>query len=462
MATFLNSQVLTLEPNDRANYTVVHTYAPPIKRGKVLSVLHDAKQGFYACVAEGGRYILLPFVGERYSDKDIMKRYLSHTYLKIDKNEKGVPTRICACVKGPGGMYRGKISTLPAYDGYGIGSVISKERLLLPIMQREVNEAYNERQAAENEKADCVKKIDDANKSKQGGDHAKEAALEIAKVREVQVLHIGECNQRIAQAHKKYELSADEYKKLQQTKAIGWEPTLPIDSRSVIKTEKRAFPSERLSHVILEQSQEGDTLQMVENEVRGLVNDLFLQDVSSYSFVTTEMLSVLSRRISKMIETSSKVALMGSFITLPKVRIMDPILVRQNGISEDLKANATHYNVISEAVLGAVFLGFGKYVEVNTGPATIEQITSTMSVFSFISQGAIPKVSKEFSDMNLWKVYLSWKEILETDPDSGYPIALRARELTDVLKNDNKMELPPEVGMLTQGAGSSTGGGTSG
>merc|ERR1712154_238450 len=133
-----------------------------------------------------------------------------------------------------------------------------------------------------------------------------------------------------------------------------------------------------------------------------------------------------------------EVFLLGSFVTLSRVRAFDPIILREDAIlNEELLEQKGKYSVITESVLGGVFVGFGTRISTtleNTSSLKHEsakEIASSLDSFSFVSQGAIPIT--EQVNFSLWDTYNSWKKKISMESNCGFPIAFKVRSLTDIL-----------------------------
>lgn len=303
--------------------------------------------------------------------------------------------------------------TYPALNGYGLGSMIQKGFFLRPQLLKQ--------QSALKVEIEALKKIEEGMNQAQ--------VIEAYCARENKTLELKNVDNRLAA--------------LPTVDHFETEEMLPIiTERSPIEMHKRSFSGEKFHHLIISQDSNGNNASTIALAIREFLFQLRSEETQTASNLSSETIDSLSNNIWGIVKSGHKVSLIGSFLTLPRVRVMDPIVLRKEAVSSAMVENATKYSVITEMVLGALFIGYGRSLSIHATseeePAT-SRIMAGMSVFSFISQGAIPRMRGKFEDANLWEVYLSWKEALSSDKDSGYPIAIRVRDLTDILK-ENKIE----------------------
>lgn len=308
---------------------------------------------------------------------------------------------------------------VPMLPGYALGGIISKWNLLLPYYEKKRGDLI---QAQENLELH-IKHIQ--------GEKARPGEESQTKV-----------NSLVAKKLKnKTELEATSKiieECINKGNDIGVEWALPLDERySKVITENRSFRSERLEQLQFKSN------QLVLPQIQELVDKLFLQDVSA-TILPSGALESLARNVEDMLDKTkidTSVTLIGSFITSERVRLISPLRLRLPvWLSEDLKRNPGNYYVLSEAVLGGVFLGIGRsFAQVDpqilaSNPSSLEEKwkNSLISV-KFISQGAIPKINQKIEEVNLWTVYTDWKNSILDDVNSGYPIGFKVRSLTEVL-----------------------------
>ncbi len=206
------------------------------------------------------------------------------------------------------------------------------------------------------------------------------------------------------------------------------ETMLPVDyNRSRLEYRHRSDESENM-HFIIVKKQTAKT--QIEDFTQHLTKMRYLPTV--IGLIEQISGSVLNQAK----QDDQEVCLLGSFITLSHVRVIDPIVIRENAkLSKELtnRETAVKYSVISESVLGGVFIGFGvrisKHQEVEQD---VKSITARLHAFSFVSQGAIPPTES----FNLWDTYNSWKKKLTSDEHCGFPIAFKVRNLIDVLEEN--------------------------
>lgn len=300
---------------------------------------------------------------------------------------------------------------VPMYVGYAVGSIIKKEEILLPIKIQEMQLVQTQLNAVESQKQMlspkdqqrqekvCVYNFKINNFNKQLGDLTKEVERLIKKV-----------------------------------SVAAIEEHLPLDIQSKMRTDKTAFQSERLKQIRFQMCSEKTNESFesdIKNDVQAFISDLFLEDANQ-NILPNGSLESLARAIQGICKSNFGAFLIGSFITLNRVRTIDPITLRKGAIiSENLKKNAHDYYVLTEAVLGAVFLGVGQWQSESR-----ETGMNNISMFHFISQGAIPKVSQTFQGCDLGAVYVDWKDKL-ADELTGYPIRFKFRKLADILEENH-------------------------
>lgn len=306
---------------------------------------------------------------------------------------------------------------LPMRPGYSIGNIIKKSDFLVLQWQRrcseleeELNKARQEYHALKN----SVFYSQATKEEKQVMENTKQVRVERAGQDYIEV-----CGQIDAIYAKSSLMTIEEM--------------LPIDyNLTKIRREHHSFNSEKMSHLIFRRK---DSAQSVSEQVQKFVAQFFLQD--------SEVLDGVVHNIQNMLETESQVCLVGSFITLSRMRTLNPIVLRKNvPLSDNLIKNAADYYVLTGAILGGFFLGVGKHIfgtgeeEQEKGEMT-KSLMSRLAMVSFISQGAIPIPGKDVEDTNLWNIYREWKKVLKEDKNSGYPIGFKYNELQTILKENN-------------------------
>jgi hypothetical protein len=226
----------------------------------------------------------------------------------------------------------------------------------------------------------------------------------------------------------------------ENTALLSWEETLPLDRhQSIMRVEARGDPSETFKDCEINKE------MSVRGQMDQLISSMFLQQDTSVACLRPGTINTMAASIENMVKTGHKVKLIGCVITLNRVRIMDPIVLRKEAkISENLLINCSNYYVITEAFLGAVFLGFSTVVtesEIsNSSQRGAKTMNSSMTMVSYISQGAIPKMGNSLHNMDLRAVFRSWKEELMSDMNTGYPIRFTCRNLRDIFL-ENKVTL---------------------
>lgn len=313
---------------------------------------------------------------------------------------------------------------LPIYDGYGIGSTIQKDILEGPLLEGR-RASF---QAVLEESDSIIKALSGPQE---------DSSQRLSKVSSARInLMIAE-REIISLGKKIEELKLPEVWKREEMLPI-------IQSRSPIETHQRSFSSERFHHIVL--SKEGikkEDPSFLRNKITEFFSDLRLQETKTSPQLDIETISSIEKNVKELIQTSGKVSLLGSFISVPRVRVMDPIILRKEAVSKSMIQNADKYYVITETVLGAYFYGYGVCLSELAGssPEVDKQKTmSSMLTLSYDAQGMVPQTTGKFGEQNLWDIYSSWKTHLMADRESGYPIAIKVRELTDILR-ENKIPL---------------------
>ena len=335
---------------------------------------------------------------------------------------------------------------LPMYPGYALGNNIKKGEILLPLLikrckniEEELIRLKAEKQAIRGSKFYKELKGDD-------------------QQRELNCIFVKENRER-RRLDATFKAIDNIYKTFSNDETpLSVNEMLPIDfTRSVIRIENRSYSSEKTSQTILRKSND------LESKIYTFVSQLKLDNAPS-PCINNNTLEQLVSRIDDMLSSKDvEVHLIGSFVTLNRVKTIDPIFLRKGAdISPELKKDVDQYYVLTEAVLGGVFIGFGLHCSESEKPHDVDQKSSIIlkspeseeaidakhqvstiksheaskiSVFSFISQGAIPKVQ----DRDLWSAYLSWKQGLLDGVYSGYPVAFKVRNLLEIL-NENDIK----------------------
>lgn len=124
-------------------------------------------------------------------------------------------------------------------------------------------------------------------------------------------------------------------------------------------------------------------------------------------------------------ETLQQVELCASFICLDRVQSYGPLSIRNSKavLNEKLIENAFRLYVITECLLGGLFLGYRTHTTAKTSNLSVEEI-------AIISKGTISPIIPG----NLNASYRSWKESLLNNHHAGYPIAYKVKSLKEILK----------------------------
>lgn len=370
---------------------------------------------------------------------------------------------------------------LPMYHGYALGGIISKPDLEIPIYEKE--------------KEECLILLN----------HIDEKIIKFTKEEKIQRKFGGKgFNEEVNQSYynqlkfERMDLEAklanifDKLENLSYLKTFSISSTaeemLPLNKAEII-IRNNSFPMERTEYLLLEEeekqnvnshenkkeafNQSNSTSELkstdsqnlkdakvrekkkVATKVHNFIASILGQDANSTCLPQNSVKGVI-RDIKQLLKQKKKVNLMGSFITLSRTKVIHKIeLDDKEQISDYLKDNAKNYYVLTEAVLGGVFLGWQEISNlsnlsnqnnlnninnVSNSSSSVDSneflFKENYSLFKFICQGAIPKMDKSIKNANLWSVYTSWKEKLQIDENTGYPIRFKYKELSDVLKSN--------------------------
>jgi hypothetical protein len=316
-------------------------------------------------------------------------------------------------------MSVGSGDILPMCPGYAMGSLIKKTELLLPILRKQ--------EAELNDRLSQLSQLKGNNSSKEATNQFVVDKIKLQRnLNAVQV--------RIKAMEDSTASSLD----LPQT--------LPADT-SKMKIENRSFCFEKMMHVTLKKNDK--TSNALQERIDHFAMDLLSHDGLS-SYLPTSSLKQIANVADNMLTDREEISIVGSFVCVPRVRILDPLILRRNAVNKKLIRGAKDYCVLTEAVLGGVFFGIGNFsakskreAQLQSQPSSEEKQTHIgeenlirAAMVSFISQGVIPKTSQDPENTDLWSVYQDWKKTMNEDPYSGYPIGFKSRELKDILREN--------------------------
>jgi hypothetical protein len=185
-----------------------------------------------------------------------------------------------------------------------------------------------------------------------------------------------------------------------------------------------------MMHVTLKKNDK--TSNALQERIDHFAMDLLSHDGLS-SYLPTSSLKQIANVADNMLTDREEISIVGSFVCVPRVRILDPLILRRNAVNKKLIRGAKDYCVLTEAVLGGVFFGIGNFSAKSKREA---QLQSQPSSEEKQSQGVIPKTSQDPENTDLWSVYQDWKKTMNEDPYSGYPIGFKSRELKDILREN--------------------------
>lgn len=320
---------------------------------------------------------------------------------------------------------------LPAHHGYAMGSIVHKGISLYPPLIQEMVTW----EATANK---CESLI--SNLSSKDGDHEGMSRSE----RESKVTMM---NQEKKRADERVAYFKARIEALPPFELGDGQQMLPIDFIATRqKSIKRAFESEQFSQRFISR----DTLDKrkggVVSEVQQTLKNIKISEIGIEPPVSGETVENISKEIEMLVNEEKEVHLIGAFISLPRSNVMDPIVLRKEAVSQELIRNAHKYLVITEVLLGAYFIGYEEMLSHSATSNTDGGKNSSSSKMlskncSFHAQGSISTTPISSTKDNLLDVYNNWKKRLIEDPESGYPIATKVRDLTEIMK-ENKINVP--------------------
>ncbi|MCC6128251.1 MAG: hypothetical protein IT584_03520 [Chlamydiae bacterium] len=354
------------------------------------------------------------------SDPFELRRYVARSYCVFVKTPGGKTDYLSLRpqMKG-GGLGISEEDILPCYPGYALGSVIHRSDYLFPQCFRKLQALNKEKEHLELEKAEA--------KKKKSQDELNMIIVQLSKIEREQ-----------AQMNSEFE------KLSLEIGGLNISETLPIDyNQTQMKQHEHSFESEETNFITF-QSREGEHL---EEKIRTFVLNL-VHGERLTPYLASGTMNQLVERLKITLNECSSVTLLGSFVTTKKVKKMDPIVLRKAGLSERLRSSAREYYVLTEAVLGGLFLGFGEDHQLDS-ELPINKKVSQILVTSFISQGAISEFGQQ---RTLWDAFISWKNQIRGE-GTGYPVGFKVRKLAEILM-ENGIECPPNREAEELGSGS--------
>jgi hypothetical protein len=308
---------------------------------------------------------------------------------------------------------------IPCFPGYAMGGIIRTGELELPHLQQQIVDLSHQIEINQTQKDEVLKRK-----------REEENPL---------VINYTMQNKKLQKTLEKTCKNLKEFQEEKEESPFS-ETMLPIDyDRSCLDYRHRSDESESMHFIIIKRQ---SAQAQISSFTKHLTKMRYLPAVVDLVDQVTETI------LSQAKEEDQEVCLLGSFITLSRVRVIDPIVIREDAVlSQEIRKEqtASKYSVISETILGGVFIGFGsrisKIQNVDTATNDPKSITSKLTTFSFVSQGAIPSTN----NFDLWTTYNNWKEKLTTNPHCGFPIAFKVRNLTDVLKENNLLQTGKEI-----------------
>ena len=311
--------------------------------------------------------------------------------------------------------------TLPMHPGYALGGVIHESDYLIPYYTNLLF-ALNESLEKTKKENEAIKNSEDFKKLKPAEKQTKVVSLSVEE---------GNISKKVEDIKNEFIIRCTRPSEVMIPKGLPFD-----ENRIKVINKDQSFESERLRSVEFVGTE--DVTRRVDN----FLNNLFLEE-SNKSVLPPGTIDSLSKEVKSLLESKASVMIIGSFVTLARVKTVNPLIIPKYAtVDSELKKNQAKYLVLYEAVLGGVFLGIGKaFNTVAPGPAegsADKNLISSLTTVSFISQGAIPKLKSRIDKVNLWEVYCNWKESLTTDPKAGYPIGFKVRALKDVLEDNRR------------------------
>lgn len=432
-------------PNESPTARLLCSYEPLIRTDKIQTILILFEEtllkemSFRAEIRGVHSKEIVPLTGypkELSSSPALMKGFFKQAFfiaVKDPTTDRYQHVEARLGLKG-GGLGIGEQDVLPMYPGYAMGHLIRKGDFLAPIYRRKLLSIKTRIDLLEAEKKENLADTSDES------DKAKLIAIYTANTTKLN-------NEKKAILKNLEEIEKEKSDSLVDT-------VLPID-------QKRTYPqyvpnahsfSEESSRILITKPAKGN----IEKEVRAQIDSFINKDLGvpgeSSAYLPRKTLDDFAKRITHMLDQSSSVILIGSFITLSRIKRLDPIVLRESAISADLIANAHKYYVLAEAVLGGLFLGFGEEHRFQSTLAPATSTPASPSVgqsaaqgamirnVSFVAQGALANLTAE--DQDLWSIYVSWRKHLMEGEHTGYPIGFKVRELAEVLR-ENDIQVPP-------------------
>lgn len=209
-----------------------------------------------------------------------------------------------------------------------------------------------------------------------------------------------------------------------------WPPTratLPLEPYHVsIKSAVDSYQSEKLDQMTFSTESLPQVDQKVEAFIRGLGNLQQLLDIRERDSIV--------HSIATLVAQSKSVVLLGSFITLGRVKVPEALKARKfTPIDKWITQDPSKTYVLTEEILGGVFLGIG------TLPFEFMLAGDTKMTLSNVNVVCLGAFPRQIGDGQLWSLYSSWKENLIENPTSGCPIMFKAVPLTQVLQKDENL-----------------------
>ncbi|MDP1609267.1 MAG: hypothetical protein Q8L98_08160 [Chlamydiales bacterium] len=301
-------------------------------------------------------------------------------------------------------------AVIPCHIGYAMGGVIHNGEFELPYLNGRLKDLYKQLKDFEDRQQEL----------RASANHHNSRAIQ------KEILFNYQQKEEIHQTIGKVITEIEKWQAGRNLSGRFEQPMLPIDySRSPEKQENRAALSELVDMVYIKKESQKTQLKELKK---------ILTSVPYFGGLIDEINQIIRTTTTELQYEDREVCILYSYITLCKVRTLDPIILRKNSLGEDLKsaARSGDYSVIAQTVLGGAFIGFSSRITTIASDEKGHGDISSVARFYFAAQGGIPGSPTK----DLWDMYKKWKISMEK-PDSGFPLAYKLRKLEDVLKENH-------------------------
>lgn len=205
--------------------------------------------------------------------------------------------------------------------------------------------------------------------------------------------------------------------------------SIPWDNRCVVRIHQGKKPHVEnffKIHFTNEDNVNNKMNRLIRDLVKGVPNTDSLAITSDLTDKVTSLIrGILMEQNNESNGNLTEVELYASFIALDRTKTFGPLSIRRSAsLSDRLLKNASRMYVISECLLGGIFFGFRKKI---TG--TVDNSSFSSNTLKVISMGTISKIDCNDLDVS----YKNWKESILNNPDSGYPISCKVKNLEEII-----------------------------